>query len=289
MNNLKPFLIPSLIIIWVISMIIYATQRNIAPHYQLFSYTCLNSDNANMLRDVYFHSTMVHEQKPETLDHWVRNKTGFEIGGPSREHWGRLGVYDTANRIDITNFASSTLWENKLVHNSSFIWNGKPKGIQYIRDAIDLHDIPDNFYDFVLASHVLEHIANPFKALLEWLRILRSKGLLLIIVPLKEITFDHNRAIIQIEHLIADYHNHTAESDLSHLSEILQLHDLKMDPPAGDLNFFKNRSVNNFLNRGLHQHVYDQQLMYHIFICLNIEVKIQYTWHGDQLIIGQKR
>ncbi|CAF0877832.1 unnamed protein product [Adineta ricciae] len=252
------------------------------------SRTCLKSANTEALFKVPFFPMMVHTGNPSKIYHWVRNKTGLEIGGPSPATWGVLGIYEAAAILDVTNFAATTLWEKELRHNSPFMWNNRRKGTQYIRDAVDLKGIPNNTYDFVIGSHVLEHIANPFKAFLEWLRILKDGGLLLLILPLKERTFDHNRAVASIQHLIHDYHKQVDESDLSHMDEIIRLHDLAMDPPAGNIEFFTNRSRNNFRNRGLHQHVYDQQLLYYMFICVNINVKYQITWESHQLIVGQK-
>ena len=40
-------------------------------------------------------------------------------------------------------------------------------------------------YDFVFSSHSLEHIANPLKAISEWLRITKKDGYIIIIVPEK--------------------------------------------------------------------------------------------------------
>jgi SAM-dependent methyltransferase len=232
---------------------------------------------------------MIHLGFPENFNYWVENKTGFELGGPSEHTFGSFGVYDVAARVDVANFAADTLWEKGLKDGSPFIWKNQPKGIQYIRDAVDLHGIPNELYDFVAASHVLEHIANPFKALLEWLRILRSGGVLIVITPFKAVTFDHKRDIVRIEHLINDYHNQTTEADLSHLDEILRLHDFSRDIPAKNKEFLKIRSEKNFQNRGLHQHVYDQELLYYIFKCLNLDVKIQITWGNNDIIIGQKK
>jgi SAM-dependent methyltransferase len=232
---------------------------------------------------------MIHFNAPTTLSHWVQNKTGLEIGGPSTATYGNLGVYDAATKIDVTNFASNTLWESGLKDGAPFMWKNEIKGRQYIRDGVDLTGISNEFYDVILASHVLEHIANPFKALLEWLRIMRPGGLLIIIAPFKTATFDHKRDVDRIDHLIDDYRNQTGEGDLSHLSDILRLHDLPRDPPAGGLEQFRVRSEKNFENRGLHQHVYDQELLYHLYVCLNLDVKIQFTWDIHQLIIGQKR
>ncbi|MDO8754396.1 MAG: hypothetical protein Q7J80_10920, partial [Anaerolineales bacterium] len=50
------------------------------------------------------------------------------------------------------------------------------------------------------------------------------------------------------------------ESDLTHLPDILALHDLKRDPEAGDIAAFKARSMLNIDNRCLHHHVFDTRL-----------------------------
>jgi SAM-dependent methyltransferase len=232
---------------------------------------------------------MVHYYEPSTLSHWVQDKIGFEIGAPSHATWGHLGMYDAARTIDAANFAGNTLWASGIKEGSPFMWKDQTKGKYYIRDGVDLNGIPNESYDFVCASDALEHIANPFKALLEWLRILRSDGLLIIIVPLKNDTFDHRRDVDRLEHLINDYQNQTSEADLSHLNDILRLHDLVRDPPAGNIESFKARSEKNFENRALHQHVYDEELIYYIFRCLNLDVKVQFVWSIHNLIIGQKR
>lgn len=43
--------------------------------------------------------------------------------------------------------------------------------------------IPQNYYDFVLCTEVLEHTLNPFKAIKEIKRILKKNGLVFITVP----------------------------------------------------------------------------------------------------------
>jgi len=73
---------------------------------------------------------------------------------------------------------------------------------QYICDATDLGMIPDESYDFLLSCNSLEHMANPLKAMGEWLRILKHGAYLLIIVPDKRYTFDHLRPITSFEHLL---------------------------------------------------------------------------------------
>ena len=80
-------------------------------------------------------------------------------------------------------------------------------------------------------------------------------------LPKKESNFDHLRPTTTIEHLLEDHARDVGEDDLTHLDEILALHDLKMDPPAGNLAQFRERSLRNFDNRALHHHVFDADLI----------------------------
>jgi SAM-dependent methyltransferase len=103
-------------------------------------------------------------------------------------------------------------------------------------------------------------VANPFKAMAEWLRVLKSGGYLLLVLPHKDGTFDHLRPVTPFQHLVDDYERSVGEDDLGHLPEILELHDLSMDPPAGDRESFRRRSLKNLENRCLHHHAFDTDL-----------------------------
>jgi hypothetical protein len=91
----------------------------------------------------------------------------------------------------------------------------------------------------------------------EWLRVLKEHGLLGLVLPHKDGTFDHRRPVTPLEHLVEDFERGTTEEDLTHLPEILALHDLSRDPEAGDFEVFKTRSERNVENRCLHHHVFD--------------------------------
>jgi SAM-dependent methyltransferase len=188
---------------------------------------------------------------------------GLELGGPSRV-FGRRGsipAYPLAARIDNCNFGHQTTWEGAIREGDTFVFDGaKPPGRQYVGEAGNLEFIGDAAYDFVLSSHCLEHLANPLRGLSEWLRVLRQGGLLVLIVPHKDGTFDHRRPVTSMEHLVRDFDEHTDEGDLTHLPEILKLHDLAQDPGAGDLHSFEERSRRNRENRCLHHHVFDTPL-----------------------------
>ena len=163
------------------------------------------------------------------------------------------------------------------------------KGYQYICDATNLDRIESGKYNFVLSCNNLEHVANPLKALTEWLRIIKPEGLILLVLPDKESNFDHKRRITSMEHLVNDFENNTSEEDLTHLDEILTLHDLSMDPPAGDFEDFKKRSINNFQNRCLHHHVFDMDLLKQIFRYFNIELLLNDCTKTDFIVLGRKK
>lgn len=194
---------------------------------------------------------------------FLEGKSGLEIGGPSHIFGGRgiIPVYSIASHIDNCTFSHQTVWEGEISEGNTFLFDKRKKpGKQYIVEASNLERIESDRYDFVISSHVLEHVANPLLALTEWIRILKEDGILILVVPHKDGTFDHLRPVTSLEHLIQDFERQTGEGDTTHMEEIFKLHDLSRDPEAGDLESFKNRSMMNMENRCLHQHVFDTQL-----------------------------
>jgi len=195
--------------------------------------------------------------------HLFLGKSGLEIGGPSGV-FGKGGifpVYPIVGHLDNCNFSNTTAWDVGDGHGNSFRFDQtKQDGHQHIGEATSLDALASNSYDFVLSSHMLEHTANPIKALTEWKRILRSNGTMVLILPNKKHTFDHRRPVTTLDHLIADFKAETHEDDLTHLPEILALHDFQRDPDAGDKESFKLRAMQNVANRCLHHHVFDSQL-----------------------------
>jgi SAM-dependent methyltransferase len=192
---------------------------------------------------------------------YVTNKNGIEVGGPSSIFKYILPLYERIKNLDVVNFSQSTIWEGRIEEGKTFHWHNNKTGFQFIADGTDLSQIPDESYDFVLSSNCLEHIANPLKALREWKRILKGNCALILVLPNKISNFDHRRPVTSFEHILDDYNNNITEDDLTHLDEILELHDLSLDPPAGDMENFKRRSLDNFNNRTLHHHVFDLNIM----------------------------
>ena len=145
----------------------------------------------------------------------------------------------------------------------------------FINDTVYISRVENECYDFLFASHSLEHIANPLKAIREWLRIIKKGGHIIIVVPEKSVCFDHNRDYSTFPTLLSQYEKNVGEDDLSTLPEILRHHDLTMDIPAGNLETFTKRSWDNFNNRCLHHYVYDDTLL--MDICTFFSCAYTYT------------
>jgi SAM-dependent methyltransferase len=192
----------------------------------------------------------------------LAGKAGLEVGGPSHlfGRTGLLPVYPVVRDLDNCNFAAATAWETPLAEGRTFRFSAnRPPGHQYIGEATRLA-APAERYQFLLSSHVLEHVANPLLALSEWRRVLVSGGTMVLALPHREGTFDHWRPVTTWQHLMEDAARGIGEDDLTHLDEILALHDLAMSPEVGTIEDFRKRSLDNHANRCLHHHVFDTDL-----------------------------
>ena len=206
------------------------------------------------------------------IEPFFTKKYGLEIGGPSQifSRNGLIPVYDCCSAIDSCDYASETIWSVRADSASGAVARGK----RYVADACDLSAVHDRVYDFVLASHVFEHLANPMRAVHECNRVLATGGVLLIVVPDKRVTFDRRRPFTSFEHLESDFHANTTEDDLTHLEEILSLHDLGLDPWAGSQHEFRERCLRNATIRAMHHHVFSAETLTLMFSYVGMRVLI---------------
>jgi SAM-dependent methyltransferase len=84
-----------------------------------------------------------------------------------------------------------------------------------------LAPIADASQDFVVASHVLEHLAEPIGFLAEIHRVLRPGGVALVLLPDRHRTKDHSRGATSLSHLVAEHEAGVEEVSDDHLAEWL--------------------------------------------------------------------
>jgi SAM-dependent methyltransferase len=177
-----------------------------------------------------------------------------------------MPVYPRLAELDVVDFAEHTLWSD--TQSSEAL----PSGKRIIGEAANLSIISSGRYDAVLASHVIEHMANPLGALDEWKRIIKPDGLVVLVVPHRDGTFDHQRPLTTLDHIREDQVLGRGEDDLTHLEEIVALHDLSRDPGAPDHETFVERCRANATTRGMHHHVFATRSVAELCRVANLEL-----------------
>ena len=100
---------------------------------------------------------------------------------------------------------------------------------------------PDNSFDAVVTSHLLEHVENVYATIEEWLRV--SKEYVYFVVPDKRFTFDNKREITPLQHFIDDYNNKVEKVSKEHYEDMirnlddwgLHVHNLKDNIEVNDI------------------------------------------------------
>ena len=173
---------------------------------------------------------------------------------------------------------------------SAFYVDGRLLGRLRVGDGGRLEHVADGSYDVVMAFHVLEHFADPLRALATWRRVLKPGGYLVVSVPWAENTYDREVPVSTIYDLILA---HADAADSSDDPEVLRrlerrvrayhrLVDLDMCPICSD-DLATARRL-----KGYHWHAWDLSLLQEAMACTGAVVEyldIMDNWH--QLVIAR--
>jgi SAM-dependent methyltransferase len=77
--------------------------------------------------------------------------------------------------------------------------------------------------DFVIANHFIEHTEDPIGTLANHLRVLRPGGVIYMAVPDKRFTFDRDRPVTELSHLLRDHEEGPAWSRRGHFEECARI------------------------------------------------------------------
>lgn len=92
-----------------------------------------------------------------------------------------------------------------------------------VDDGERLTSIETESVDFVVANHFIEHCQNPIGTLQQHLRVLKPGGVLFMAVPDKRFTFDVDRPLTPLAHLMRDFGEGPEWSLRSHAEEWVEL------------------------------------------------------------------
>ena len=92
----------------------------------------------------------------------------------------------------------------KSVNNQNYITFDLNSPLADIKGDICAMPFEDNFFDFILCNHVLEHIVDDTKAMKELYRVLKRKGIAILQVPInvgRDKTFEDNNITTKKERI----------------------------------------------------------------------------------------
>ncbi len=116
-----------------------------------------------------------------------------------------------------------------------------------------LAPVADASQDFVIASHVLEHLAEPIGFLAEIHRVLRPGGVAMVLLPDRHRTKDQGRGATPLSHLVAEHEAGVEEVSDDHLAEWLASRDIA--PTAGGPSHEELLDLHR--RRSIHVHCWD--------------------------------
>jgi SAM-dependent methyltransferase len=210
--------------------------------------------------------------------------TALEIGGPSWIFKTKIPVYRYLRQLKLL---QPPLQRSAAeMESASYYWLFR-KGERYTGEATRT-GFNNSSFSLILNSHVLEHIANPIRALREWYRILEPNGYVFTVVPSPEGTFDQDRPITTFDHILADYRTRKDEDDKSHIEEIVLLTRLDIVKSIQSVDFFYDRCKNNVELRYMHHHVFDLKLLKNLFVFCRFHICFADTFPSGHFIIARK-
>ena len=211
----------------------------------------------------------------------------LEIGGPSRVFILGIPIYNNTQSLTFLNYSKNTMWDKKS-YLENFTLRKLLKKIvtrNIVLDAANISHVNDK-YSTIIASHVLEHIANPIKFILETRLILEEQGRLLFIVPRPEKCFDKYRMVTEFSHIVNDYELEIEETDLAHRDDFLRSCEKYFKKE--DYLEIITHAQNNAETRIIHHHCFDLRLLTEIFLYCGYKIMTAKQTPTEFLILGEK-
>jgi SAM-dependent methyltransferase len=128
------------------------------------------------------------------------------------------------------------------------------RSAQIVADANEI-PVPDERFDYLFSSHVLEHMPDTVRTLKEWRRVLKPGGVLFLVLPHGDRTFDRGRQKTPLDHHLRDHETLNGQRDHSHFGEALAGYRASGEPMTADPHAIMADNVATDL---FHYHVWTQ-------------------------------
>ena len=227
----------------------------------------------------------------------IDGRHALEIGGPTP--WAKHIYARVASMDNFAQFADQAHSRFEHADGGAFAPDGDAIiGRTVVGDAANVTAaVAPGAYDLLFASHVLEHMLDPIGALKSWDAALAPGGVLLLMLPWKDPTFDHLRAPNTLDQLAQKHVRYGAGRDeaalLVDFEQTVRAIDLALDwgfPPGAQASDLRRRTLASPQGREqLHWHVFDFHLLRELFACLGYRVlAMDLLAPFHQIIVGVK-
>ena len=238
------------------------------------------------------------------INYWILSIT-FYGANKIRQNFSKK--YIKGNGIEIGAQASPLAIMNKVVNikyvdrlspeeNSNLYFKDlKCVVIDIIAEADDLFNIESGSVDFIIANHLIEHLTNPVKAILEWERVLKRNGILYLAIPnMLSNKYDFKRNPTSLRHIIQDYKDVQKNKKEEHWREYVEVV-RGISAESSDFDEVLTRDFRDCDNR-IHMHVFTWEFFLNIFKYLKKNQMTSFTIldnfnliHGYEIIAILKK
>lgn len=143
---------------------------------------------------------LIRRKRSKFVSSHLKGLKGIEIGAGAHNRF----YLDT---INVDRYAGDDTIYKDLERQMS----GRAAKVDVVAPGDDL-PFEDNSYEFVFSSHVIEHFPDPIKTLREWVRVARSR--VVVIAPHRDRTPDADRPLSTVDELLQrNRENFTSEKD----------------------------------------------------------------------------
>jgi SAM-dependent methyltransferase len=129
--------------------------------------------------------------------------SGIELGAAAHN------PFDLPNSINVAPFSddpSHVDYNDFLIYREEQVKNCGYYAVVDLVGEADAIPITDGSQDYVISSHVIEHLPNLISAFLEWNRVLVPGGIIFMIFPKRDAApQDLERPVTPLDHFIEDY------------------------------------------------------------------------------------
>ncbi len=159
----------------------------------------------------HFRPDAAHRRRNKILNGIdIANLSGLEFGALDRPIINHLDY-----KIKYADILSTTDLKEffKADHN---VVSANIVDVSFVIKNCDLSTIGEKF-DYIISSHVFEHVPNPVSWLQQASNLLQSNGVLSLVIPDRRYTFDKNRPMTSVGQLLERFYIHSARPSFANI------------------------------------------------------------------------